>query len=145
VSNATTAAVSVSPAAALVAPPSTFPEGYVEADPIQRNQAKMANWFGILGILGTGIYYMLKNKDAGPFARDAMKEAFNFQLLVFAVAVVLGVAGEVLGMIVGILATLVSLVQMALMLGALVLAILNGIKAGNGQVVRYPARIRVLK
>jgi uncharacterized Tic20 family protein len=140
-----TTAAAASPAASLVAPPDTFPAGYIEADPVQRSQAKMANFLGIFGILGTGIYYALKNKEAGPFAKDQMKEAFNFHVLIFAVAVVLSILSTILVNIVVILGTLVGLLQMVVGLGALVLSILNGIKAGNGQVVRYPARIRVLK
>jgi uncharacterized Tic20 family protein len=132
--------------AAVIAPPAeAFPADYVEVDPVQRSQAKIANWLGVFGILGTGIYYFLKQSGAGPFARDQMKESFNFQLLAFAVAVVLGVVGVVLGAVVGVLAMIVSYVRLAVMLGALVLAIMNGIKAGKGEVARYPARIRVLK
>jgi uncharacterized Tic20 family protein len=46
---------------------------------------------------------------------------------------------------IGLLGLVFSLASMALMIGALVLSITNAIKAGNGQVARYPARLSVLK
>src|SRR3954468_3097412 len=70
---------SINAAAALSQlPPGALPATYVEQDPAQCAQAKVAHLFGILGILGTGINYYLKHKQAGPFVKDQMKEAFNF-------------------------------------------------------------------
>jgi uncharacterized Tic20 family protein len=126
-------------------PAGSLPATYVEQDEAQRGQAKVAHLFGILGILGTGINYYLKHKTAGQFVRDQMKEAFNFHVLVFAVAVVLSVAGMVAGMILGVLAMVFSLVSLALMVGAIALSVMNAMKAGKGEVARYPARINVLK
>ncbi len=127
--------------------PGALPTTYVESDPAQQSGAKIAHFLGIFGILGTGIYYIVKKNDAtaGPFVRDQMKEAFNFQLLVFCVAVALNIVGVIVGIAVGALAIVFSLAVMAMLVGALVLAIVNGLKAGNGQVARYPARLSVLK
>lgn len=122
-----------------------LPTSYVETDPAQCSQARLAHLLGIFGIVGTGIFYVVKKNEAGPFVKDQMKEAFNFQLLVFAVAIVLNVVSVIGAAIVGAIAMVLSLAVMALMVGALVLTILNALKAGKGQVARYPARIPVLK
>lgn len=126
-------------------PPGALPSTYVETDPVQCGQAKVAHLLGILGILGTGIYYLIKRKEAGPFAKDQMREAFNFQLLIFVIAVVLSIAGSILAAVMTLLATIFSLAQTALWVVAIVLAIMNAMKAGKGQVARYPARISALK
>lgn len=132
--------------AGLTAPtPGSLPADYVENDVAQRSQAKIAHLLGIFGILGTGIYYLVKKNDAGTFVRDQMKEAFNFHLLVFCASIVLSILGAVAGAVVGVLGLVFSLVSFALTIGALVLSILNALKAGKGQVARYPARISALK
>ena len=125
--------------------PGSLPATYVETDPAQCGQAKVAHLLGILGILGTGINYLLKRHDAGTFARDQMKEAFNFHLLVFAIAIVVAIVGAIAGAILSVLGLVFSLVSCALMIGAIVLSVLNALKAAKGQVARYPARISVLK
>jgi uncharacterized Tic20 family protein len=145
-SETTSAAVLPSAASAFTRPtPGALPATYVEGDPVQCGQAKVAHLLGICGIVGTGVYYALKRNEAGPFVRDQMKEAFNFHLLVFAVAVVLSIAGSVVARFLGPLALLFSLASLALMVGAIALSVLNAMKAGKGQVARYPARISVLK
>ena len=145
---ATGSAVLPPAAAALTQPaPGALPTSYVESDPAQISQAKIAHFLGIFGILGTGIYYVVKKNDAaaGPFVRDQMKEAFNFHLLVFCTSIALNIVGAILAAVVGVLGMVVSLVATALVIGAIVLSILNGLKAGTGQVARYPARLPVLK
>ena len=122
-----------------------LPANYVESDPAQCGQAKVAHLLGLFGIVGTGIFNIVKRSDAGPFVRDQMKEAFNFHAFVFVAAIVLSVVGVVSAAIIGILGLLVSLANLALMIGAIVLAITNAMKAGKGQVVRYPARLSILK
>ena len=146
VSQSTSAVLPSSAAAEFTqALPGALPATYVEADPVQRGQARNAHLLGILGILGTGIYYHLKRKEAGGFALDQMKEAVNFQVLVFIVAVVLAIAGSIAGHVVGLLALVFGLAQLALGVGAIVLSVVNSTKAGKGQPARYPARINVLK
>jgi uncharacterized Tic20 family protein len=125
--------------------PDCLPPGFIEMNPIESSQARFAHLCGIFGILGTGICYLVKRNAAGPFLKDQMKEAFNFQVLVFAVAVVLSIVGMVAGKILGVLALVFSLASLALWVGAIVLSVLNSMKAGKGQVARYPARISVLK
>ena len=125
--------------------PGSLPATYVESDPAQRNEAKLAHWCGVFGIVGTGIFYVVKKDTAGAFVKDQVKEAFNFHLLVFCAAIALNVVAMIAMAVVGIVGMVVSLAVFALIIGALVLSILNGLKAGNGQVARYPARLSVLK
>jgi uncharacterized Tic20 family protein len=140
-------AVAVPPSAvALTQPtPGSLPASYVESDPAQRSAAQIAHILGIFGILGTGIYYLVKKNDAGAFVKDQMKEAFNFQLLVFVAAIALGIVGGIAMAIIGVLGLIFNLASVALMIGALVLCITNAMKAAKGQVARYPARLSVLK
>jgi uncharacterized Tic20 family protein len=119
--------------------------GPVENDPVQRSEAKIAHLLGIFGIIGTGVYYLVKRTTAGPFTLSQMKEAFNFQLAVFAAAIALMIVGVIAAIVIGPLAILFSLASMALMIGDIVLSIVNALKAGNGHAVRYPFRINVLK
>jgi uncharacterized Tic20 family protein len=145
-SDTTVTAVLPSSAAAFTQPTAgSLPATYVEKDPVQCGQAKIAHLLGLFGIVGTGIFYVVKKNDAGEFVRDQMKEAFNFHLLVFASAIVLSIVGAVAAVMIGLLGLVFSLASMALMIGALVLSITNAIKAGKGQVARYPARLSVLK
>jgi uncharacterized Tic20 family protein len=125
--------------------PGALPATYVESDPAECSTAKLAHIMGIFGILGTGIFYVVKKNDAGKFALDQMKEAFNFHLLVFVVMVALSIVGAVAAAVVGVLGLIFSLASFALLIGGLVLSILNGLKAGKGNVARYPARLPVLK
>ena len=89
------------------------------ATPPSTSSAKIAHFLGIFGILGTGIYYIVKKNDAtaGPFVRDQMKEAFNFHLLVFCVAIALNIVGAIAAAIVGALGMLFSLAAMAALVG----------------------------
>lgn len=138
--------VTLSAAAALSEPtPGSLPTTYVESDPAQRSDAMIAHLCGLFGILGTGVFYVVKKKDAKPFVLDQAKEAFNFHLLVFAAAIALSVAGAIAGFILGLLALVFSLANMTLLVGAIVLSVMNAMKASKGNVARYPARISVLK
>jgi uncharacterized Tic20 family protein len=74
-----------------------------------------------------------------------MAEAFNFQLMVFAAQIVLSIAAAVAGAMIGMLGMIISLASAALGIAALLLSILNALKAGKGQVARYPARLKALK
>lgn len=142
----TTSAVLPQSAAAFTAPtPGSLPAAYVETDPAQCSQAKIAHLLGLFGIVGTGVFYLIKKDEAGTFAKDQMKEAFNFQLLVFVAAIAVSIVGAIAAVVLGKLAIIFSLVSLAIMIGAIVLLVTNAMKAGKGQVARYPARLSVLK
>lgn len=86
-------------------------------------------------VLGPLIVWQLK-KDLDPFVDQQGKEALNFQITV-----------SILLMICGLLAwVLIGFPLMALVcLGALVLTIIGGIKANEGQAYRYPLCLRLVK
>jgi branched-chain amino acid transport system permease protein len=73
------------------------------------------------GISGAFLASLLNTVNADQFQ-------FSFSILVLAM-VILGGLGSIWGVVIG----------------AIVLSILNGLKAGKGQVARYPARLSVLK
>ena len=125
--------------------PGSLPATYVETDAAQCNDAKIGHLLGIFGILGTGIWYLVKKSDDKPFVMDQAKEAFNFHLLVFCAAIALSIVGMIVTMVVGVLGLVFSLAQLALIVGAIWYSITNAMKAGKGQVARYPARLSVLK
>jgi uncharacterized Tic20 family protein len=118
---------------------------YIENDAAQCGEAKIGHILGSFGILGTGIWYLVKRETAGTFARDQMKEAFNFHMVVFCVVVGVGILGAIAAMIVGPLAMVFSLANLALVVTSIVLSVKNGMKAGKGEVARYPVRLNVLK
>ena len=144
-STATTAVMPTTAATLTQPTPGCLPADYIESLPDQRSQAQVAHLLGIFGIVGTGVYYLIKRNDAGRFVRDQMTEAFNFHLLVFCCAIALSVCGAIATVAIGLVGLLFSLASMALMIGALVLSIMNAMKAGKGEVARYPARLSVLK
>jgi uncharacterized Tic20 family protein len=125
--------------------PGALPATYVETDAAQCGEAKIGHFLGIFGILGTGIWYLVKRQTAGTFVRDQMKEAFNFQMVVFCVAVGVGILGGAAAVIVGPLAMVFSLANLALVVTSIVLSVKSGMKAGKGEVARYPVRLNVLK
>jgi len=89
--------------------------------------------FGAL--LGPLIVWQLK-KDEMPFVDDQGKESLNFQITV-ALALLLSAALTLV--LIGFL--LLPIVAAA----ALVLTIIGGIKANDGQAYRYPFALRLIK
>ncbi len=89
----------------------------------------------LLAFIGPLIIWQTKGKESAWVERQAI-EALNFQITI-AIAFV---ASFILTFVV-IGACLMPLVG----LGALVLSILAGIKANNGEVYRYPVTLRLIK
>lgn len=89
--------------------------------------------------IGPLVVYLLK-KDEDPFVRQQAAEALNFNLSVLIYAVVFTIVLVItLLLIVGIVLIPVGI---AGALAWLVLVILAGIRAGNGEPYRYPLTIR---
>lgn len=86
-------------------------------------------------VIGPLIVWLVK-KDTMPFVDDQGKEALNFNITVFIAAVVSGLLTLVL---IGFLLLLV------VGLGWLVLTIMAGIKANEGNSYRYPFTLRLIK
>ena len=135
-----------------ISPPSS-PLGYestgalTESDPGQRSQAMVAHLLGIIGILGPGIFYLLKKNDstAGPFVKDQAKEALNFEILVLLAWVALIVIAVILAVIVPKLLILVSLLYLVIFFGNIALVVMAGMKANKGIAARYPYKLAVVK
>jgi hypothetical protein len=94
----------------------------------------VASFFG-LPFLGPLIIMLTKGKES-PWVEKHAKEALNFQLTV---TVALFLSALLVVVAVGI--CLVPLVA----LGALVLTVIAGIKANEGQMYRYPVNVRLVK
>ena len=119
-----------------------------ESDPSQRTLAMIAHLLGILGILGAGIFYLIKKNDptAGPFVRSQMKEVLNWEIvLLLAIIAVYIVAFVFILIKLPIIAMLLSLVVLLISVGNIVLCIINGLKANKGEAGTYPSPVRVLK
>lgn len=108
-----------------------------------RNWAMACHMMALTGLLGNGIgllvgplvVWLVKREDH-PFVNEQGKEAVNFQLTMFiaffaAAILVFAVIGLFLLPILGIL--------------DVVLVIVGGIKASNGEHFRYPLAIKFLK
>ena len=125
-------------------PPS--PGGEVSAE--QRQMALFSHLSSLSGliiplgnILGPLILWLVK-KDTMPFVEDQAKEALNFNIT-------LGIIGVVLTIITvvtfGIGAVLTVPLGILLGIAWLVLTIIAGLKANEGQYYRYPFAFRLIK
>jgi uncharacterized Tic20 family protein len=98
-----------------------------------------AAFFGLMfpfgGLLGPLILWQVK-KDMDPFIDDQGKEALNFQITVTIAWLVCFVLGFV---VVGFV------LMTVLVIGAVVLTIIAGIKANKGVAYRYPLTWRLIK
>ncbi|KAF1022590.1 MAG: hypothetical protein GAK37_03343 [Pseudomonas sp.] len=98
-----------------------------------------AAFFGLMfpfgSLLGPLILWQVK-KDMDPFINDQGKEALNFQITVAIAWMVCIVLGFV---VVG------WLLMTVLVIGAVVLAVIAGIKANKGIAYRYPFTWRLIK
>jgi uncharacterized Tic20 family protein len=98
--------------------------------------------FGAWGwFIGPLIIWMVK-KDTMPFVADQAKEALNFSIMVTGIFVILIVLGFIT---LGIGFFVAFPIMILVGLGALVLAIIGGMKANEGIRYRYPFNIRFIK
>ena len=101
-----------------------------------------AGWAGSLGcFVGPLVIWMMK-KDTMPFVDDQAKEALNFNISVAIVFFVLFVLTLVT---LGIGALLTVPVMILVGIGWLVLTIIAGMKANQGERYRYPLTLRLVK
>lgn len=98
--------------------------------------ALLAHILGIvLYFIGPLIIWLIK-KDQSPFVDDQGKEALNFQITIAIAWVAVGILAPI-----GIGFLLAPVVGIA----NLVLCIMGGIAANNGQNYRYPFALRLVK
>ena len=109
-----------------------------EAPQDQRTMSLLAHLLGIVtGPIGALIIWLVSKDDASKgFVVDQSKEALNFPITVFIAIVISWILAFVL---IGLL--LMPLVGIA----NLVLCIIAGIKANNGESYRYPFALRLIK
>ena len=88
-------------------------------------------------LLGPLIIWQIKKAEM-PFVDDQGKESLNFQITVF-IAVIAAI------ILMFITLGLLFFVPMAVGIAALVLTIMAGIKANNGETYRYPWTLRLIK
>ena len=124
------------------APPPQAPPPSGDASPEARQWAMFAHLSALVGflipfgsILGPLIIWQIKKAEF-PFVDDQGKEALNFQITVLIAVIVCLVLTVVL---IGFLLLLV------VGIAALVLTIMGGIKANNGETHRYPFTLRLIK
>jgi len=100
---------------------------------------------GLGNILGPLVIWLVK-KETSPFAADQAKEALNFNITLFIVGVMVGVAGALFTVVtLGLGALLVVPVALLLAIAWLVLTIIAAIKANDGVAYRYPFTLRLVK
>lgn len=110
---------------------------------------------GLFGWLGALIVFLIK-KDESPFLRHHTKESLNFQitmiigwLVAIFVSCCMGCGGKMIMIgneIIGYLIYLASsLPYMAVGVASLIMAVLQALKARNGEWSKYPFAIRLIK
>jgi len=91
--------------------------------------------------VGPLVIYLMKQDD--PFVRAHAAEALNFNLSVMLYGVVLGVVGLIL--LIVVVGILVWLLLIPLGIAWLVFICVAAVKAGQGELYRYPLTIRLVK
>lgn len=118
-----------------------------DADRDARQWAMFAHLSALLSLvvgltfLGPLVIYLTK-KDDHPFIADQAREALNFNLSFLIYSIVLGITTVILFFI--IIGFLLIPVLIALGIGWIVLTIIAGVKANNGEAYRYPLTIRMV-
>ncbi len=101
-----------------------------------RTMAMLAHLLGIvLGFLGPLIIWLIK-KDDEPFVDDQGKEALNFQITLMIVYVVCAATSCFIVPI---------FIALAAWVAAVILSIMAGLKANEGETYRYPFTLRLIK
>lgn len=101
----------------------------------ERTWGMLAHLLGLVGFLGPLIVWLIQ-REKMPFVDDQGKESLNFQLTVLIAWVASG----------ALACTGIGLVAIPIVfIGNIILCILAGLKANDGQAYRYPLAIRLIK
>jgi len=98
--------------------------------------AMLVHFSGVISILGPLVIWLLK-KDQSEYVNVNGKIALNFQIPLFLIGLVIGAIVHLIDFG-GFILTLLGLVN-------IVLCLLNGYKAYNGDLPKYPISIEILK
>ena len=103
-----------------------------------KTMAMIAHLLGIVsGFIGALVIWLInKDKADKAFVIDQSKEALNFQITLL--------IGYIIGIVLSFIVIGVFL-NLALMVANLVLCIMAGMKANNGESYRYPFALRLIK
>jgi uncharacterized Tic20 family protein len=111
----------------------------------QRQMAQMCHFAALAGVVAIGLAMPLgplliwqAKKGLGPFVDAHGKEALNFQITWWVPTVIFGLLGLLLHDSIFAFFALVVIF-------AGVMAVLGGMKAGEGQMYYYPASIRLIR
>lgn len=125
------------------AEPGTAEPGTAKSASNARNWAMACHLMALVGLLGNGIGFLLGplivwiiKREEDPFIDDHGKEAVNFQITMF-------IAFVVSALLVFVFIGLLILPLLAI--ANVVLVIVAGLKASNGEHYRYPMCIRFIK
>ncbi|KRA21231.1 MULTISPECIES: DUF4870 domain-containing protein [unclassified Lysobacter] len=91
------------------------------------------------------IWLINKDKPEKSFLIDQAKEALNFNITLLIVYVILTVVITILTIVTLGLGSVLSILIWLVWLGSIVLFIIGGIKANNGERYRYPFALRLIK
>ncbi len=123
------------------APPPPEADAATAPSKEERTLAMVAHLLGIVTLfVGPLIIWLIKREES-PFINDQGKEALNFELTM-TIAVVACVVLSAIPLI-GLLFT--CLLLPALWLANLIMCILAGVKANEGETYRHPVTLRLIK
>jgi hypothetical protein len=108
-----------------------------------KNLAMWCHYLNVIWLVPLILYLTKKGKNA--FFDKEAKEALNWAITCFIASVAVGVAGNILAHIIGILGMVVSLAGLAILVAAIYFGIQGGNKAKTGQSYSYPFAIRLIK
>lgn len=112
------------------------------ASPDERSMATLAHVLGIFAsFLGPLVIYLVRRDDS-PFVRAHAAEALNFSISMAIYAIVLGVAGALL--LIVVVGVVFLLLLPVLGIAAVVLHIVAAMAANRGEAYRYPLTIRLV-
>jgi uncharacterized Tic20 family protein len=122
--------------------PEPTPAAASSGDKTERTMAMLCHLLAFSGliiplghILGPLILWLVK-KDSMPMVNEHGKESVNFQITLTIVGVVCGITAFLIVPI---------LIAIVVAIAAIVLVIMKAIKANEGQSVRYPYTLRLIK
>ena len=118
------------------------PAGPADAYAQSKQLAMFAHLSALLtGFIGPLIFYLVK-KDEDPFVRDQAREALNFNLSMLIYLLGGFIAAFILTFV--LIGLLLFPLLFALGVAWIVLVIVAGVKANNGEAYRYPLTIRMV-
>jgi uncharacterized Tic20 family protein len=97
--------------------------------------AMVAHLLGIVGFLGPLIVWLIK-KDESRFVAQESKESLNFQLTLLIAYVICGATSCLV---------IPAFIMLGLWVANVVLCIMAGMKANEGQAYQYPIALRLIK